>query len=116
MGSGWSWAVQAITADLALVTIVLLWVRQYRIARFTCAAQAAAVVLAWGVTMDRHFILPDLSVASAVRHLPVLHAFALVYAGARCCCCRRSGTCSRCSRAGPASPATDSTPQATRRA
>ena len=40
--------------DLALVTIVLLLVRQYRIARFTCAAQAAAVVMAWGVAMDRH--------------------------------------------------------------
>ena len=80
MGSGWSWAVQALTADLALVTIVLLWVRQYRIARFTCAAQAAAVVMAWGVAMDRHFILPDLSVASAVSHLPVLPAFTIVYA------------------------------------
>jgi cytochrome d ubiquinol oxidase subunit II len=81
MGSGWSWAVQAITADLALVTIVLLWVRQHRIARYTCAAQAAAVVIAWGVAMDRHFILPDVSVDSAVSHLPVLPAFALVYAG-----------------------------------
>ena len=81
MGSGWSWAVQAITADLALVTILLLWVRQPRIARYTCAAQAAAVVIAWGVAMDRHFILPDVSVDSAVSHLPVLRAFALVYAG-----------------------------------
>jgi len=81
MGSGWSWAVQAITADLALVTILLLWVRQPGIARYTCAAQAAAVVIAWGVAMDGHFILPDVSVESAVSHLPVLPAFALVYAG-----------------------------------
>jgi cytochrome d ubiquinol oxidase subunit II len=63
------------------VTILLLWVRQPRIARYTCAAQAAAVVMAWGVAMDRHFILPDVSVDSAVSHLPVLRVFALVYAG-----------------------------------
>jgi cytochrome bd ubiquinol oxidase subunit II len=80
MGSGWSWAVQAVTADLALVTILLLWVRQPRIARYTCAAQAAAVVMAWGVAMDRHFILPDVSVISAVTYLPALPSFALVYA------------------------------------
>lgn len=81
MGSGWSWAAQALTADLALVTIVLLWVRQHRAARYTCAAQAAAVVMAWGVAMDRHFILPGVPVSAAVSHLPVLPAFTLVYAG-----------------------------------
>src|SRR6185436_20066258 len=72
MGSGWSWAVQALTADLALVTILLLWVRQPKIARYTCAAQAAAVVVAWGVAMDHHFILPDVSVANSVSHEGVL--------------------------------------------
>jgi hypothetical protein len=73
-------ALQAVTADLALVTILLLWVRQPRIARYTCAAQPAAVVIAWGVAMDRHFILPDVSVVSAVSYLPALPTFALVYA------------------------------------
>ncbi|MEY4547563.1 MAG: hypothetical protein RL685_3758 [Pseudomonadota bacterium] len=81
MGSGWSWAVQVITADLALVTILLLWVRKPRIARYTCAAQMAAVVIAWGVAMDHHFILPDLSVVNSVSHAAVLPAIALVYAG-----------------------------------
>jgi cytochrome bd ubiquinol oxidase subunit II len=82
MGSGWSWAVQALTADLALVTIVLLWVGKPQVARYTCAAQAAAVVMAWGVAMDHHFVLPDVSVASAVSHEGVLGTFALVYLGA----------------------------------
>jgi cytochrome bd-type quinol oxidase subunit 2 len=70
-----------ITADLALVTILLLWVRKPRIARYTCAAQMAAVVIAWGVAMDHHFILPDLSVVNSVSHAAVLPAIALVYAG-----------------------------------
>lgn len=81
MGSGWSWAVQVVTADLAIVTLLLLWVRKPRLARFTAAAQMAAVVSAWGVAMNHHFILPDLSVPAAVSHAPVLPAIALVYAG-----------------------------------
>ncbi len=81
MGSGWSWAVQIVTACLALSTMILLWVREHRRARYTCAAQAAAVVVAWGLAMDRHFVLPDVSVVGSVSHASVLPAFTLVYVG-----------------------------------
>ena len=81
MESTWTWLVQAATAAAAVTTILLLWVRERRMARFTCAAQAALVVAGWGLAMDRHFVLPDVSVAYSIGFAPVLPAFAIAFGG-----------------------------------
>jgi cytochrome d ubiquinol oxidase subunit II len=79
MESTWTWLVQAATAAAAVTTILLLWVRELRLARFTCALQAALVVAGWGLAMDRHFVLPDVSVAYSIGYAPVLPAFAIAF-------------------------------------
>ncbi len=81
MESTWTWLVQAATAASAVTTILLLWVREVRKARYTCALQAALVVAGWGLAMDQHFVLPDVSVAYAVGYAPVLPAFAIAFGG-----------------------------------
>jgi cytochrome d ubiquinol oxidase subunit II len=81
MESTWTWLVQAATAAAAVTTILLLWVRERRLARFTCAVQAALVVAGWGLAMDRHFILPDVSVTYSIGYAPVLPAFAIAFGG-----------------------------------
>jgi cytochrome bd ubiquinol oxidase subunit II len=81
MSSAWTWLVQVATAALALSTMALLWTRRPRLARYTCALQATLVVLGWGLAMDHHFILPDVSVASAISYAPVLPVFAIAFAG-----------------------------------
>ena len=79
MRSTWSWSAQAATAGLALITIQLLWVRRPRLARYACALQAALVVAGWGLAMDQHFVLPDVSVMDAVTYAPALPAFAITF-------------------------------------
>jgi cytochrome d ubiquinol oxidase subunit II len=81
MESTWTWFVQAGVAALAVTTLLLLWVRELRVARFTCAAQAALVVIGWGLAMDRHFVLPDVSLEYSIGYAPVLPAFALAFGG-----------------------------------
>lgn len=81
MESTWTWLVQAATAACAVTTMLLLWVREVRKARYTCALQAALVVAGWGLAMNQHFVLPDVSVAYAVGHAPVLPAFAIAFGG-----------------------------------
>ena len=80
MKSGWTWFVQASTAALAIATMVLLVERRPRIARYTCALQATLVVVGWGLAMDGHFVLPDVSVMSSVAHEPALPVFAVTFA------------------------------------
>jgi cytochrome bd ubiquinol oxidase subunit II len=81
MESTWTWLVQAATAASAMTTILLLWVRELRMARFTCVAQATLVVAGWGLAMDRHFVLPDVSVAYSIGYAPALPAFAIAFGG-----------------------------------
>jgi cytochrome d ubiquinol oxidase subunit II len=81
MESTWTWMVQAATAASAVTTILLLWVREVRMARYTCALQAALVVAGWGLAMDQHFVLPDVSVAYSIGYAPVLPAFAIAFGG-----------------------------------
>ena len=81
MRSAWTWLVQAATAALALGTMALLWRRRPRLARYTCALQATLVVVGWGLAMDQHFVLPDVSMSYAVTYAPALPAFAVVFGG-----------------------------------
>lgn len=80
MRSTWTWAVQIATAVLAFSTIYLLWVRRPRLARFTAALQVTLVVIGWGLAMDQHFILPDVSVEQAIGFAPVLKAYVITVA------------------------------------
>jgi cytochrome d ubiquinol oxidase subunit II len=77
MRSQWTWAVQVATALFAFATIYLLWTRRPRLARFTSALQVALVVIGWGLAMDKHFILPDVSVEYAIGYAPVLPAYVI---------------------------------------
>jgi cytochrome d ubiquinol oxidase subunit II len=77
MRSTWTWAVQIGTALLALSTIYLLWIRRPRLARYTSALQVTLVVIGWGLAMDQHFILPDVSMAYAIAYAPVLPAYVI---------------------------------------
>ena len=63
--STWTWPVQGTTAAFALATVVLVWRRQYRWARFTVAAQVAMVVVGWGLAMDGHLVLPSMRLSEA---------------------------------------------------
>lgn len=81
MRSTWTWMVQAGAGALAVATLILLWVRELRAARFTCAAQVAFIVIGWGLAMNRHFVLPDVSVTGAIGYAPVLPAFAVAFGG-----------------------------------
>jgi cytochrome bd ubiquinol oxidase subunit II len=78
--SPWTWAVQAITGACALCTVFLLAVGLPRFARYTCAAQVSLVVIGWGLAMDHHFILPDVSVSYAISYAGVLPVYAIVVA------------------------------------
>lgn len=81
MESTWTWLVQAAAAAAAVTTMLLLWVREVRLARFTCAAQAGLVVAGWGLAMNHHFVLPDVSVVYSIGYAPVLPAFAIAFGG-----------------------------------
>jgi cytochrome bd ubiquinol oxidase subunit II len=75
--SAWSWSVQIATAGFALATIALVLKRQVRGARYTAAAQVALVVIGWGLALDGHFILPDVSLSQASANPEVMPAIAL---------------------------------------
>src|SRR5690606_38176721 len=75
--STWTWPLQTATAVAASSTVGLLTLRRFRLARYTAAAQVALVVLGWGAAMDRHFILPDLSLQGAIPNPEVLPFLAL---------------------------------------
>jgi cytochrome bd ubiquinol oxidase subunit II len=79
MQSTWTWLVQVGTAALAVTTLLLSWVRELRWARFTGAAQVTFVVVGWGLAMDEHFVLPDVSVAYSIGYAPVLPVFAVAF-------------------------------------
>jgi cytochrome d ubiquinol oxidase subunit II len=75
--SPWTWPVQAATAACALATVALLLRRRPRLARYTVAVQVALVVLGWGLAMDGHFVLPDVSLAGSSPNPEVMPALAL---------------------------------------
>lgn len=80
MQSSWSIAAHIGTALLGFVNLLLLWYRRFRLARYSAALQVGLVVIGWGLAMDRHFVLPDVSVARSVTYAPALPVFAVVFA------------------------------------
>ena len=77
-GSAWSWPVQVLTAISAIGAILALLRRRDRVARYAAATQVALVVLGWGLAMDHHFVLPDVSTQNAGSRPEVLPALTLV--------------------------------------
>ncbi len=64
----WSIPVQVSTAGAAATVIVALWLRRYRLARAAVIMQVGLVTVAWGVAMDGHLVMPDITIASAGMH------------------------------------------------
>lgn len=75
--SSWTWPVQVGTAACAGATIVALRKDRPSLARYTAAGQVALVVIGWGLAMGGHFILPDVSLASASRNTEVMPALVI---------------------------------------
>lgn len=72
--SAWTIPVQAATAAAALGVIAALWRGWLRLARVLVAAQVSLVVIGWGLAMDHHLVLPDLSITAAGATPEVLSA------------------------------------------
>ncbi len=79
--SPWTWPLQGATALAALTTVCLLHWRRHRLARYAAATQVALVVLGWGAAMDKHFVLPDLSVDAAIPNPEVLPFLTITLGG-----------------------------------
>ncbi|MBS1148840.1 MAG: putative Cytochrome bd2, subunit [Myxococcaceae bacterium] len=73
--SQWTWPLQLTTMLFAVATLFALWKRRFQAARVTVAAQVGMVVIGWGAAMNWHFVLPDVSVASAASPAVVFSAF-----------------------------------------
>lgn len=74
VGSAWTWPVQGATALFAFATLFLVWWRRFRWARYTAATQVAMVIVGWGLAMNGHIVLPDVSIADAGSQAAVLAA------------------------------------------
>ncbi len=80
LGSSWSWPLQLATAGSAVLTLFLLSRGQPRYARFSVAVQVALVVVGWGLAMDGHFVVPDVTLANAGSRPEVLPALSIALA------------------------------------
>ncbi|HEY6560518.1 MAG TPA: cytochrome d ubiquinol oxidase subunit II [Polyangiaceae bacterium] len=74
--SAWTWPIQLLTAAFALASILLLLRGSTRAARYAAAAQVACVVVGFGLAMDRHFILPDMTLSRASTNPAIMPALA----------------------------------------
>lgn len=70
--SVWTWPVQGLTALFALVTVVALWLRRFRLARYAVAVQVGLVVVGYGLAMDGHILLDDVSIAAAGPRMEII--------------------------------------------
>jgi cytochrome d ubiquinol oxidase subunit II len=78
--SAWTWPVQGATAAAAGTTLGCLLLRAPKAARASAAVQVALVLVGWGLALRGHFILPDLSLASATPNPEVLPALVVAVA------------------------------------
>ncbi|HTQ08172.1 MAG TPA: cytochrome d ubiquinol oxidase subunit II [Polyangiaceae bacterium] len=75
--SAWTWPIQGATAAAAAGTLGCLAARAVRLARLTAALQVTLVMFGWGLALRGHFILPDVSLATAASHPEVLPALVI---------------------------------------
>ena len=72
--SAFTWPLQIATALAAATVVGALATRRFRLARAFVVAQLALVVIGWGAAMDRHVLLPALSIDDAGAQPLVLRA------------------------------------------
>ncbi|MFZ5623080.1 MAG: cytochrome d ubiquinol oxidase subunit II [Gemmatimonadota bacterium] len=61
----WSLPVQALIAVSAIVTLLALWRRQYRLARAAAPAQVTLILVGWALTQYPYIVPPTLTVQDA---------------------------------------------------
>jgi cytochrome d ubiquinol oxidase subunit II len=62
---GWSLPFHAATGVAALLAFWALWTRRVRLGRAAAAAQAALIVVGWGLSQHPYLVVPDVTLASA---------------------------------------------------
>ncbi len=65
LGSWWSLPLQAVTAAAAISAFVALITRRYQLARVAAAAQAALIVIGWGLAQRPYLVTPDVTLHGA---------------------------------------------------
>jgi cytochrome bd ubiquinol oxidase subunit II len=70
--------IMAFAVVAALATLLALSRRHYKLARAAVIAQAALVVSGWGVGMNEHLVLSDITTSNALRHAEVLRPLLIV--------------------------------------
>ena len=61
----WSWPLHVVTGLAAVLALVAVGRRRYRLARLVAAAQVALVVLGWGASLYPFVVVPDLTLVAA---------------------------------------------------
>jgi cytochrome d ubiquinol oxidase subunit II len=72
-GSWWSWPLQLATGAAAVAAFAALYLRRYRLARASAAAQVALILGGWGLAQRPYLIAPDVTVGNAAADPAVLH-------------------------------------------
>jgi len=75
LGHPVGWVVQAIAGIAALFNLSALYFRRYKLARLCMIGEVIAIVIGWGLGMNRHLALPDLTIDGPFTNrgiLPIL--------------------------------------------
>jgi cytochrome d ubiquinol oxidase subunit II len=80
-GSDFAWPLQLAVAGAAIGALYHLFGRRPRRARWYAAFQVGLVIVGWGLSMDHHFVRPDVSVATAAAPPAVLRTLTIVLGG-----------------------------------
>ena len=78
--SAWSVLLHAGTAAASLTAFYALYKRRYTLARLAAIAQVSGIVCGWGLAMNGHLILPDVSASSVAAPPAVLRAMLIISA------------------------------------
>jgi cytochrome d ubiquinol oxidase subunit II len=63
--STWSMPAQGVTAAAAVTVLVALWQRRYPLARLAVIVQVGMITVVWGLAMDGHLVMPDVTIETA---------------------------------------------------
>lgn len=73
----WAPVLLAWTSGCALVALVALWKRRYRVARIAAIGQVTLVLVGWSTAQFPHLIVPDLDILDTAAPEPTLRLLAL---------------------------------------
>lgn len=80
LASAWAPPFHAVTGAVALAALWALWTRRFRLARLLAPAQAALILIGWGLAQYPYLIEPDLSIADAAAGDTVLASTLIILA------------------------------------